>query len=49
MAVSVSEKSETIEDLYEPFQVQIGFINRTLRGRVTTPAAKEHLQKIGLI
>jgi holliday junction DNA helicase RuvB len=47
--VSVSEETETIEDVYEPYLIQIGFINRTPRGRVTTPAAKEHMQKMGLI
>ncbi len=49
LAVSVSEETETIEDVYEPYLIQIGFINRTPRGRVTTPAAKEHMQKMGLI
>jgi Holliday junction DNA helicase RuvB len=49
LAVSVSEETETIEDVYEPFLIQIGFINRTPRGRVTTPAAREHMQKMGLI
>lgn len=49
LAVSVSEETETIEDVYEPYLIQIGFINRTPRGRVTTPAAKEHLLNMGLI
>ncbi|MGA9140074.1 MAG: Holliday junction DNA helicase RuvB C-terminal domain-containing protein [Methanocella sp.] len=49
LAVSVSEETETIEDVYEPYLIQIGFINRTPRGRVTTPAAKEHMQKMVLI
>ena len=49
LAVSVSEETETIEDVYEPYLIQIGFINRTPRGRVTTPAAKEHMKKMGLI
>ncbi len=49
LAVSVSEETETIEDVYEPYLIQIGFINRTPRGRMTTPAAKEHMQKMGLI
>ncbi len=49
LAVSVSEVTETIEDVYEPYLIQIGFINRTPRGRVTTPAAKEHMKKMGLI
>jgi holliday junction DNA helicase RuvB len=49
LAVSVSEETETIEDVYELYLIQIGFINRTPRGRMTTPAAKEHLKKMGLI
>ena len=32
-----------IEDVYEPFLIQLGFLNRTPRGRVATPAAYEHL------
>ncbi len=49
LAVSVSEETETIEDVYEPYLIQIGFINRTPRGRTTTAAAKEHMRKMGLI
>jgi Holliday junction DNA helicase RuvB len=49
LAVSVSEETETIEDVYEPYLIQIGFINRTPRGRVTTQAAKEHMRKMGLL
>jgi Holliday junction DNA helicase RuvB len=49
LAVSVSEETETIEDVYEPYLIQIGFINRTPRGRTTTAAAKEHMQKMGLL
>ena len=33
----------TIEDVYEPYLMQIGFINRTPRGRVVLPAAYAHL------
>lgn len=43
LAVSVSEESETIEDVYEPFLIQEGFIQRTSRGRVATPLALTHL------
>ncbi|HTY91072.1 MAG TPA: Holliday junction branch migration DNA helicase RuvB [Methanocella sp.] len=46
LAVTVSEEVETIEDVYEPYLIQIGFINRTPRGRVATKAAVEHLQKM---
>nr|WP_269446509.1 Holliday junction branch migration DNA helicase RuvB [Methanocella arvoryzae] len=49
LAVSVSEETDTIEDVYEPYLIQIGFINRTPRGRMATPAAVEHLKKMGVI
>ncbi len=43
LSVAVSEESETIEDVYEPFLIQSGFLKRTSRGRVTTPLALRHL------
>jgi Holliday junction DNA helicase RuvB len=43
LAVSVSEEQETIEDVYEPFLLQLGMLKRTPRGRVATAAAWEHL------
>ncbi len=43
IAVSVGEESGTIEDVYEPFLVQEGFIRRTSRGREATDLAYEHL------
>ena len=43
LAISVSEQTETIEDVYEPFLIQQGMIARTPRGRVAMPAAWEHL------
>jgi holliday junction DNA helicase RuvB len=45
LAASISEESETIEDVYEPFLLQLGFIQRTPRGRVATPLAFQHLGK----
>lgn len=42
IAVAVSEESETIEEIYEPYLIQEGFIKRTPRGRVATPLAYEH-------
>jgi Holliday junction DNA helicase RuvB len=42
LAVSVGEESETIESVVEPFLVRIGFLTRTPRGRVATPAAWQH-------
>jgi Holliday junction DNA helicase RuvB len=41
--VSVSEDPETVEDVYEPFLMQLGFLARTPRGRVATKLAYEHL------
>ncbi len=43
LAASTSEESETIEDVYEPYLLQLGFIARTPRGRVATRLAYEHL------
>ncbi|ACL69981.1 Holliday junction branch migration DNA helicase RuvB [Halothermothrix orenii] len=43
LAASISEETETIEDVYEPYLLQLGFIERTPRGRVATLAAYEHL------
>jgi len=42
-ASSIAEDKGTIEDLYEPYLIQIGFLQRTPRGRVATPAAYKHL------
>ncbi len=43
IAAATSEEEATIEDVYEPFLMQIGFLHRTPRGRVATPAAYQHL------
>ena len=43
LAMSISEETDTMEDLYEPFLVQEGFLVRTPRGRMATPLAFEHL------
>ena len=42
IAATIGEESDTIEDVYEPFLMQIGFINRTPRGRMVTRLAYEH-------
>jgi holliday junction DNA helicase RuvB len=42
LAYSIGEENETIEDVYEPYLLQLGFINRTPRGRVATKSAYEH-------
>ena len=44
LASAISEEPVTLEDVYEPYLIQIGFINRTPRGRVATPKAYEHLK-----
>jgi len=43
IAAAIGEESVTIEDVYEPYLMQIGFLGRTPRGRIATPAAYEHL------
>lgn len=43
IAAAIGEESVTIEDVYEPYLMQIGFLSRTPRGRTVTPAAYEHL------
>ncbi len=45
LAASLSEEMETIEDVYEPFLMQLGFLDRTPRGRLATEAAYRHLGK----
>lgn len=43
LAAAIGEESVTIEDVYEPFLIQIGFLSRTPRGRCVTPLAYDHL------
>jgi holliday junction DNA helicase RuvB len=43
LATAISEDALTIEDLYEPYLIQLGFIKRTSRGRVLTPLAYDHM------
>ena len=42
LAATIGEESETIEDVYEPYLMQIGFINRTPRGRMVTKLCYDH-------
>ncbi len=42
LAAALAEEAEAIEDIYEPFLIQIGFLNRTPRGRVVTQLAYDH-------
>jgi len=43
LAVALGEEPETIEDVYEPYLLQLGFLQRTPRGRVVTDLGREHL------
>ena len=43
LATTVGEEPDTIEDVYEPYLMQIGFLARTPRGRIATPIAYEHM------
>ncbi len=44
IAISVGEEVRTVEEVYEPYLIQIGFIKRTPQGRETTPAAQNHIE-----
>lgn len=46
IATAVGEEAETIEEVYEPFLIQEGYIKRTARGRVTTEKAYRHIGKV---
>lgn len=43
LAAAISEEADTIMDIYEPYLLQLGFLDRTPRGRIATPAAYQHL------
>ena len=44
IAAAIGESAETIEDVYEPFLIQLGFLMRTPRGRIVTDLGREHLK-----
>ena len=46
IGAAIGEESDTIEDVYEPFLIQNGFLNRTPRGRTATPAAYRHFGRL---
>jgi holliday junction DNA helicase RuvB len=46
LAASISEEKDTIEDVLEPYLIQTGFIQRTPRGRIATPLAYDHFNKV---
>jgi Holliday junction DNA helicase RuvB len=48
IAIAVGEQAGTIEEVYEPFLIQEGFLMRTARGREATESAYKHLGKIKL-
>ena len=43
LAAALNEDRRVLEDIYEPYLMKLGFLNRTSAGRVITPAAYEHL------
>jgi holliday junction DNA helicase RuvB len=43
LAVALGEEPDTIEDVYEPYLLQLGFLQRTQRGRVVTRLGREHI------
>ena len=47
LAVSLGEEPDTIEDVYEPYLLQLGFIQRTPRGRIVTRLGREHIGAAG--
>ena len=47
LAAVLSEEIETIEDVYEPYLLRLGFLDRTPQGRIATEAARSHLAGLG--
>ncbi len=47
IAAVIGESVETVEDVYEPYLLQLGFLDRTPQGRVATELAREHLRELG--
>jgi Holliday junction DNA helicase RuvB len=45
LAVAVNEEKDTLEDVYEPYLIQVGFLDRTPRGRRATPLGAGHMGK----
>jgi Holliday junction DNA helicase RuvB len=46
LAAAISEETDAIEDIYEPYLLQIGFLDRTPRGRTATRRAYEHFGRV---
>jgi hypothetical protein len=47
LAAVLAEEPETVEDVYEPFLLRLGFLDRTPQGRIATDGARAHLAKLG--
>src|SRR5512142_2191449 len=47
LAAVLAEETETVEDVYEPFLLRLGFLDRTPQGRIATDAARQHLARLG--
>ena len=47
LAAVLAEEPETIEDVYEPFLLRLGFLDRTPQGRIATESARAHLASLG--
>jgi len=47
IAAVIGEEVETVEDVYEPYLLQLGFLDRTPQGRMATELAREHLRSLG--
>jgi Holliday junction DNA helicase RuvB len=47
LAAVLAEEVETIEDVYEPFLLRLGFLDRTPQGRIATEGARQHLARLG--
>lgn len=47
LAAALSEEAETLEEVYEPFLIQEGLVQKTPRGRVITDTSKKHLKNLG--
>ncbi|MEK9130361.1 MAG: Holliday junction branch migration DNA helicase RuvB [Patescibacteria group bacterium] len=48
IAAAISEEMDAVENVYEPFLMQLGFLSRTPRGRIVTDFARQHLKKLSL-
>jgi Holliday junction DNA helicase RuvB len=47
LAAVIGEEVDTVEDVYEPYLLQLGFLDRTPQGRIATERARDHLRALG--